>query len=109
MAAREFVAFGAQAGEDALAVDERLRAAKRNERNARRGALLSWGDVGHSLGLAMGRRQEQGAPLVSSQCQFRPNRHNARRIDATVALVIVMLDVEEIDRLGDAGQVVKLT
>ena len=36
--ARELVAFGAQAGENPLAVDERLRAAERDERDARRGA-----------------------------------------------------------------------
>ena len=39
VAARKLVAFGAQAGEDAFAVDERLRAAERNEGNARRGAV----------------------------------------------------------------------
>ena len=37
--ARKLVAFGAQAGQNALAVDERLRAAKRNEGNARRGTV----------------------------------------------------------------------
>ena len=48
VAARELVAFGAQARQDALAVDERLRAAKRDERNARRGARFRLGDVGHA-------------------------------------------------------------
>src|ERR1700722_391174 len=44
----------------------------------------------------------------ASQCEFRPNRHNAGRINAPVALVIVMLDMEDVDGLGDARQVVKL-
>ena len=43
VAARELVALGAQPREDALAVDERLRAAERDEGNARRGALLQGG------------------------------------------------------------------
>ena len=48
VAARELVAFRPQAGEDPLAVDERLRAAERDERDTRRGALLRLDDVGHA-------------------------------------------------------------
>ena len=62
VAARKLVAFGAQARQDALAVDERLRAAKRNERNARRGALFSLGDVGHARQLP--RRSGDGKALL---------------------------------------------
>jgi hypothetical protein len=46
---------------------------------------------------------------AASQRHLRPDRHDARRIDAPMALVIMVLDVEEIDRLGDARQVVKLS
>ena len=46
VAARELVAFGAQLREDPLAVDERLRAAERNEGNARRAARLGGSGVG---------------------------------------------------------------
>ena len=42
------------------------------------------------------------------QIQFRPQRHDAGRIDAAVAGVIVVLDVEEVDRLRDARPVVEL-
>src|ERR1700683_3423238 len=49
------------------------------------------------------------APLAPSQCELRPSRHNSGRIDAAVALVIMVLDVEEVDCLGDARQVVKLS
>ena len=40
VAARELVALGAELGQDPLAVDQRLRAAERNEGNARRGRAL---------------------------------------------------------------------
>ena len=43
-----------------------------------------------------------------SEVDLRPERHDPGRIDAQVARVIVMLDVEEVDRLGDARQVVEL-
>jgi hypothetical protein len=36
----------------------------------------------------------------------RPERHDARRIDGWIALVIVVLDMVEVHRLGDAGQAV---
>ena len=75
MAARQLVAFGAQAREDTLAVDERLRAAKGNERNARRGALVSLGDVGHAGRLprqsGCGKRSVGG---VTARSQARPAR-----------------------------------
>ena len=57
---RQFVAFGAQAREDALAVDERLGAAERDEGDARRGARGGVG-VGHARPLATRRRLRQGA------------------------------------------------
>ena len=46
--------------------------------------------------------------FFASQHHFRPNRHNAGRVDATVALVIMVLDVEDVDGLCDARQMVKL-
>ena len=48
MIARKLVAFGAQPRENPLAVDQRLRAAERDEGNARRGAGRGLGDVGHA-------------------------------------------------------------
>ena len=63
MAARKLVALGAQPREDALAVDERLRAAERNEGNARRGALFSVGDVGHARQLPW--RRGKGNPSLT--------------------------------------------
>src|ERR1700677_1956047 len=54
-------------------------------------------------------RQTSLSFLDRSQRHLRPDRHDARRIDAPMALVIMVLDVEEIDRLGDARQVVKLS
>ena len=61
---RKLVALGAQPGDDALAIDERLRAAERDERDARRGALVSLGDVGHAgrLPRAEGRGKAQLHP-----------------------------------------------
>src|ERR1700678_4573866 len=47
--------------------------------------------------------------VFASERNFRPNWHDTRRIDAPVALVIMVLDVEEIDGLSDARQVVKLS
>src|ERR1700722_3003662 len=48
------------------------------------------------------------APLAPSQLDLRPDRHDSGRIDTPVALIIMVLDVEEVDGLGDARQVVKL-
>jgi hypothetical protein len=42
------------------------------------------------------------------ELDLRPNRDNAGRIDAPVALIIMVLDVEEIDGLGHARQAVQL-
>ena len=47
-ASRQLVALGAQLREDALAVDQRLRAAERDEGDARRGARVRAGMVGHA-------------------------------------------------------------
>ena len=44
----------------------------------------------------------------SSQDDFWPERHDPGRVDAQMARVIVMFDMKEVDRLGDARQMVKL-
>ena len=88
-------------------------------RGAGRGSGL--GDVGHAASIATAqdggggkrfRPLPQGEGLGRREYRdyksFRPERHDAGRIDAPVARVIVMLDVEEVDRLGDARQVVEL-
>ena len=62
VAARKLVALGAQPRENALAVDERLRAAERDEGNARRGAVLGLGDVGHARQLPRARRGGKDIP-----------------------------------------------
>ena len=54
VALRKFVALGAQPGEDALAVDQRLGAAERNERDARRRLGRIGGGVGHGGPIATG-------------------------------------------------------
>ena len=55
-----------------------------------------------------GRRGSWPSVLTPGYRSVPAQRHDAGRIDAPVALVIVMLDMEEVDRLGDARQVVKL-
>ena len=50
----------------------------------------------------------EGFSGVRSDFHLRPQWHDSGRIDAPMAFVIVMLDMEEIDRLGDARQVVEL-
>ena len=66
------IAFGAQLRDDAFRVHERLRAAERDERNARRGMSRAFWFCVHRLPLAWagGRRQASGshaaAPIASS-------------------------------------------
>ncbi len=60
MIARKLIAFGAQPRQDAFAVDERLRAAERNERDARRGVLFRLGNVGHARPLPRRRHDSKG-------------------------------------------------
>ena len=65
MGARKLIAFGAQARENALAVDERLGAAERDEGDARRlfgGRGRVGGDVLHGRRLAMARAPWQSPP-----------------------------------------------
>ena len=47
---RQLVALGAQLGDDALGVDQRLRAAERDDADARRGLGLGAADFGRGLG-----------------------------------------------------------
>ena len=59
VAARKLIALGAQPRKDALAVDERLRAAERDEGDARRGAALGLG-IQSRRSIATGARPRQG-------------------------------------------------
>src|ERR1700722_6924654 len=72
VAARKLVTFGSQAGENPLAVDERLWAAERDERDTRRGTLFSWDDVGHAgrLPRRVG-RGKRSAGAIKAQAQAR--------------------------------------
>src|SRR6185312_6576978 len=61
----------------------------------------TWGAAGtaRQSSRSNSRPLPQGSQTIdsrSSQPDLRPHRHDAGRIDAAVALVIVMLDVEEV-------------
>ena len=79
--ARKLVAFGAQPRQNAFAVDERLRAAERNERNARRGVSRAFWFCVHRLPLAWagGRRQASGSHAAA------PSRFFGDPINVTLA------------------------
>src|SRR6185437_6603506 len=73
-------------------------------RGAGRGAVSA---MSVTPGPCHGRKAGASAPAPSHR-PLRPQRHDAGRIDAPVALVIVMLDVEEVDRAGYSRPMVKL-
>src|SRR5579864_4079303 len=73
-------------------------------RGAGRGAVSA---MSVTPGPCHGRKAGASAPAPSHR-PLRPERHDAGRIDAPVALVIVMLDVEEVDRAGYSRPMVKL-
>ena len=79
VAARKLVALGAQPREDALAVDERLRAAERDEGNARRRAALDLGGVGHPGRLPRARRRGKEFTQARRVPRRLEGRHSGER------------------------------
>ena len=54
------------------------------------------------------RLQNSATPVRRFQIQFRPPGHDARRVDHVVAVVVVLLDVLEVDRLLHTRPLVQL-
>src|SRR5262249_46898385 len=93
---RKLVALGAQAREDALAVDERLRAAERDEGNARRGVSRTFRFSVHGLPLAWagGRRQARGSHAAAPGASLAPRQMSPALVAESLTIDRIAADHE---------------